>query len=80
MERKASFPTSLSTMGKEEGTAVIEEASPHSTRRISIQLHKMLRCPCGSEEAIGYPTLSSGCLLCRIVDMEFREFTFYEVA
>jgi hypothetical protein len=31
------------------------------------------------DEAIDYNLLLSGRLLCRIVDMEFRESTFYEV-
>ena len=32
-----------------------------------------------ADEAIRYPTLLSGGLLCRIVDMEFRESPFHEV-
>ena len=31
------------------------------------------------DETIGYPPLLSGRLLCRIVDMDFRESTIYEV-
>jgi hypothetical protein len=64
----------------EQDIAVMEEASPHSIRRISMQLHKMLQWPLRfPDEAIGYLPLLSGGLLCRIANMEFRGSPFHEV-
>ncbi len=74
----ASYSQVMPSMG-EQGTALSRK--PHLIRPPNLYTAAQndamaLRFP---DEAIGYPPLLSGRLLCRIVGMVFRESTFYEV-